>query len=154
MQDMGLISLVANYYKSVGKSQASARKIYSSSLNLALIHLGFTDIDQVPLPGFKGSVFENYIFNELARTYKQIYYWKRDRKELDFVCRNSDFALKMNAYEVKVKDTMGDNERQMYARYAGEIAKGLGKEAVVEFAPVLWNFDPGESALAKISGTY
>lgn len=150
MQDMGLITLVPNFHKSVGKTLGSNKKVYSLSLNLALAHLGFVDFDGLPLPGFKGSIFENFVYTELYRQFDSVYYWKRDRKELDFICHTDKIALISKAYEVKARRTMGAGEVGMYTRYANEVVRGVGQGAKVEFKPILWNFDTKASALLEV----
>lgn len=150
MEDMGLIQLIPNYYKSINQSSGSAKKVYSVSLNLALVHLGISNLEQIPLIGFKGSVFENFVFNQLSRQYDEIFYWKRQNKELDFVCHNHEQALAIHAFEVKSRAIMNSSERQMYSRYATEAYKGSPVGTTMVFTPVLWNFRPEESGLLQL----
>lgn len=139
LQDMGLIKTIPNYHKSVRKTLGSDKKIYSSSINLSLSHLGIADLGNFSFVNFKGYLFENFVFNELSRSFKEIYYWKRKNKELDFIVDTSGQKI---AYEIKAKKASPPYETSMYERYARKVGANLHM--------IHWNITKAEGNLRKI----
>jgi len=149
-QEMGLVYAVPNYYKSIRQVLGSNKKIYTASINLSLAHIRPSDLSGLATTTSKGHIFENFILNELANTYRtqDIYYWRRQQKELDFVIQVN--YAKVLAFEVKSKSHITANEESMYRRYAQDLEKEVVAGGSIDFAPVVWNFDTPESALNNI----
>lgn len=114
LQDLRLIKLVENNYKSARKRILADKKIYFGSLNLALILAEINDIKSGGVQKYMGQVFENTIYNEINRNENKVYFWRRKEKELDFILRNEV------GIEVKSKEKVGQLEIDKYRRYTQE----------------------------------
>lgn len=114
LQDLRLIKLVENNYKSVRKRILADKKIYFGSINLALILAEINDIKSGGVQKYMGQIFENAVYNELKRSGKKIFFWRRKEKELDFILENGV------GIEVKSKEKVGHLEIEKYQRYATE----------------------------------
>jgi len=118
LEDIGLICLLPNYYRSVRQQIASDKKVFFTSTNLVLSILGIKSLPDFAFPDFKGHVFENVAFNELRGKNDEMFYWKRKNKELDFIgISTSGF----HAYEIKQSDKVNIREKLIYETYAQEL---------------------------------
>lgn len=144
MTDIGFITVVSNYYASSRKVLRSDKKIYLTSLNLALAYLGINELKNFPTTAYKGHIFENFVFNELSVQHKQIYYWKRQSQELDFVVTNTGKALAplAQAFEIKLSNSTSHAEVAKYQRYANKINADL--------QILNWNIQDKQSNLLKL----
>ncbi|MDP3983163.1 MAG: ATP-binding protein [bacterium] len=140
LTDVGLIKTISNYYTSSRKELRSDKKIYITTLNLALAYLGISDLKNFPTAAFRGHIFENFVFNELSVQHKQIYYWKRQSKELDFLVTKTDKTLL--AYEVKAAASINQKHLAKYKRYASQIKADLEM--------LNWNIEEKQSNLLKL----
>jgi len=139
-EDLGLVKIIPNYYKSARQVLGSDKKVYTASLNMSLAYLGVRDLKTFPANYFKGHAFENFVLNELSQTYDTIYYWKRQQKEIDFVAQKENGQK--TAYEVKSKKFVNERETDMYHRYANQ--------AGAELKMVCWDIENPQGALHKL----
>ncbi len=73
-----LFSVIPRYSKSLNERIYSNKKAYISDNGIRNIFVGFKD---------KGSLFENYVFNELSKKFDSIFYYYENEKEVDFIAR-------------------------------------------------------------------
>lgn len=81
-EDSYLIFTIPKFDYSYKKQLVSPKKVYS-------IDVGFSNANSIKFSGDKGRVFENLVFLDLRRKYKEIFYF-RDVKECDFVIKEKD----------------------------------------------------------------
>jgi len=121
LMDLGVVTLLPNYYKSIRKSVASIKKPVYLSTNLALASLDITDFTNPALADFYGHVFENAIianFINASALGDKFYYWRHERKELDLVkVRNQA----LSAWEIKSSQQINSGAINMYNRYAQDL---------------------------------
>ena len=121
LMDLGVVTLLPNYYKSIRKSVASIKKPVYLSTNLALASLDITDFTNPALADFYGHVFENAIianFINASELGDKFYYWRHERKELDLVkVRNQA----LSAWEIKSSQQISSGAINMYNRYAQDL---------------------------------
>ena len=115
LEDIGIIKFVSNYHKSVRKQILSDKKIYFSSINLCLSLLDIPSYKNLAIKEFKGHIFENAVFNELILKHPNLFYWRRNGNEIDFLTFESG---KLSAYEVKSSSAMKKPEAGRYFRLA------------------------------------
>jgi len=107
LEDIGMVKTISNYHKSVRKQILSDKKIYFNSINLCLALLGISSYKNFLIKEFKGHIFENIIFNELKIKHPQLFYWRRNQKEIDFLAQENGIFI---AYEVKNQTSVKKQE--------------------------------------------
>ena len=132
LQDLRLVKLVENNYKSTRKRILSDKKIYFGSINLALILAEINDTKSMGVQKYMGQVFENAIYNELNRNGSKLYFWRRKEKELDFILNNG------TGIKIKSKKQVGQLEMDRYRR---NTQKAIGKD---NFALIYQGKNEGE----------
>ncbi len=109
--DMGLIYLTSNYYPSVREQTLSDKKVYFTSLNLALVLLNIYSFSDFAIKDVKGHIFENYVANIIKKDLKgEMFYLKRGPREVDLYLKGQ----KLTAYEVKYQLKMHPFEIKKY----------------------------------------
>jgi predicted AAA+ superfamily ATPase len=78
LENVFLIFFVRRFSSSLKKQEKAPRKVYS-------IDVGLSNAVGFRIGEKKGSILENIVAIELKRRGKEIYYWKNDEREVDFV---------------------------------------------------------------------
>ncbi|MBI2008694.1 ATP-binding protein [Candidatus Amesbacteria bacterium] len=116
LNDMGLIRLLPNYLPSVRSQILSDKKVLFTSTNITLSLLNVSQ--PFSLPSVKGQILETYSGNQLRHRFSQMWYWRKQQKELDFIGTNND---RLSAFEIKSSDKVNPAEINMYRRYASKL---------------------------------
>ena len=92
-----LFNIVQRYSKSLNERVKSPKKIYIADNGIRNIFVGYKD---------KGSLFENYVLNEILKKFKEIFYYYENNHEIDFIVKKN---LKEEiAIEVKFNEETKD----------------------------------------------
>jgi hypothetical protein len=78
LENVFLIFFVRRFSSSLKKQEKAPRKVYS-------IDVGLSNAVGFRIGEKKGSILENIVAIELKRRGKEIYYWKNEEREVDFV---------------------------------------------------------------------
>lgn len=116
LQELGLFKVCYNYaLKSMRKKLSGVKKIYSLNLNLSLNINGF-DTTYLNDNRVFGKYFENYVYMRILSKYaKDVYYFREDGKEIDFVADDDAFEIKLDA----------DTDVAKYQELSGRLNKKL-----------------------------
>ncbi|TSC84197.1 MAG: ATPase [Microgenomates group bacterium Gr01-1014_16] len=116
LNDMGLIRLLPNYLPSVRSQILSDKKVLFTSTNIVLSLLNISQ--PLSFPQIKGQILETYSYNQLRHLFSQMWYWRKQQKELDFMGISND---QLSAFEIKSTDKINTAEINMYRRYASKL---------------------------------
>ncbi|PKL72299.1 hypothetical protein CVV26_02160 [Candidatus Kuenenbacteria bacterium HGW-Kuenenbacteria-1] len=101
-QDSLLFNIIYNYSKSFRKSKRLQKKGYIASTNFfTTFHPEFFNINTIASQ-YIGKLAETYIYNILKTKYEYISFYKKNQKEIDFVC-NNEILNKKKAKLIEVK---------------------------------------------------
>ena len=101
-QDGLLFDIVYNYSKSFRKSRRLQKKGYIASTNFfTTFHPEFFNTSAISNQ-YMGKLAETYIYNILKTKYEYISFYKKNQKEIDFVC-NNEILNKNKSKLVEVK---------------------------------------------------
>jgi predicted AAA+ superfamily ATPase len=117
LEDMRLFEFVPNYYRTPRQSMLSDKKVYCRSLNIVMELFGIQSFDMIGQHAVKGQIVENAVYNELRKKHREIYYWRRKQKELDFIMSDQ---MRIHAIEVKSSSHVDERRKRKYERYANE----------------------------------
>lgn len=79
-QQTFLFSIISRYAKSLNERVRSNKKIYVMDNGIRNIFVSYKDT---------GSLFENYVFNELSKNFRDIFYYYEDNHEIDFIIKKN-----------------------------------------------------------------
>jgi len=99
-----LIKTTDNYLRSIRSREKSFKKVFLTSVNLALQMLEIEDFNSLPFEDYKGHLFETYVFNQVQRTCsKNVFFYFKNQKEIDIVIESGADKIPI---EVKFKDNL------------------------------------------------
>lgn len=116
LEDIGLIQLLPNFLPSVRSQVLSDKKVVITSTNITLSLLNLSH--PFSLPTIKGQIMETYAYNQLRHRFSQMWYWRKQKKELDFIGTNKNGFY---AFEVKSSDKINPAEVNMYRRFSTKL---------------------------------
>jgi predicted AAA+ superfamily ATPase len=90
-----LFNVISRHSKSLNERVKSPKKIYIADNAIRNIFVGSKD---------KGSLFENYVFNELSKKFEKINYYFENEHEIDFVIKNGKQETAVEATMYTEKD--------------------------------------------------
>lgn len=98
-QQTFLFKIISKYAKTLNERIYSQKKVYISDNGIRSIFVDYKD---------KGSLFENFVFNELQKKFADIFYYYEDNHEIDFIVRKSPrgelaVEVKMNKDDKNLK---------------------------------------------------
>lgn len=121
----GLIKMVHTYKNSVLKRMIKNPKLYFMDTGLVCYLVGWKTKEQVKNGAMARSLFETYVFSEIAKSYlnagktlDNIYYYRdKDKKEIDFVIEEKDILYPI---EIKMSATI-DIHWDKYNNYLSKV---------------------------------
>lgn len=119
-----LFDIVYNYTRSVRKSKRLQKKGYIASSNFfSTFHPDFFKIKSIS-DQYMGRLVETYIYNILKEKFEYISFYKKGKKEIDFVCNNEIFSKQETSLiEVKYVNNIGRENFDFITKTAREIFK-------------------------------
>lgn len=106
-----LIDTTQNYLRSVRAKEKAYKKTFSTSINLICSQLGISDAKNIPYSDFTGHIIENYVYNQITKTFKNIddiCYLNKNKKEVDFIITAGG-----NTIPIEVKATKTYDKRDL-----------------------------------------
>jgi len=110
LQSSFIVYLLQPHHQNFHKRLVKMPKLYFYDTGLACSLLGITNVDQIPLHPQKGSLFENYIINELVKERfnnnepHNLYFWRDNTgNEIDIVV---DKGTSLRPIEIKSGKTV------------------------------------------------
>ena len=121
----GLIKMVHTYKNSVLKRMIKNPKLYFMDTGLVCYLVGWKTKEQVKNGAMAGSLFETFVFSEIAKSYlnagktiENIYYYRdKDKKEIDFVIEENGILYPI---EIKMSATI-DIHWNKYNNYLSKV---------------------------------
>lgn len=119
--DSLLFDLVYNYSKSIRKSRRLQKKGYIASTNFFTAFHPELRESKPASDLYMGKLVETYIYNILKEKYEYISFYKKEKKEIDFVC-NNEVLNKKSAKLIEVKYA-NDIEKENFSFLANTAKK-------------------------------
>lgn len=121
----GLIKMVHTYKNSVLKRMIKNPKLYFMDTGLVCYLVGWKTKEQVKNGAMAGSLFETFVFSEIAKSYlnagkalDNIYYYRdKDKKEIDFIIEENGILYPI---EIKMSATI-DIHWDKYNNYLSKV---------------------------------
>ena len=150
----GLIKMVHTYKNNVLKRMIKNPKLYFMDTGLVCYLVGWKTKEQVKNGAMAGSLFETFVFSEIAKSYlnagktlDNIYYYRdKDKKEIDFIIEENGILYPI---EIKMSATI-DIHWDKYNNYLSKV-KNKKVEKITVICQVDKKYEMENMAVLPIS---